>query len=69
MLISYKEQTGLILDIASALSGPTRTYSKACKKICLFVYFHLIPFTIKDNKINGYNKNKTMTKLKKNYIY
>ena len=31
----------------------------------MFVYFHQISFTMKDNKINGYNKDKTMTKLER----
>ena len=29
----------------------------------MFAYFHQISFTMKDNKRNGYNKNKTMTKI------
>ena len=32
----------------------------------MFVYFHQISFTMKDNKIDGYNKNKTMTKFERN---
>ena len=31
-------------------------------EFCLFVYFHQISFTMNNNKINGYNRNKTMKK-------
>ena len=34
-----------------------------------FVYFHQILFTIKANKINGYNKDKTMTKFERKKLY
>ena len=35
-----------------------------------FVYFHQISFTMNNNKINGYNRNKTMKKIeRKNYTY
>ena len=35
---------------------------------CLFIYFQQISFTIKDNKRNGYNNNKTMTNIWKKKI-
>ena len=41
----------------------------SCGLVCLFVYFHQISFTGKDNQINGYNKNKTMTKFERNKLH
>ena len=35
----------------------------------LFVYFNQISFTMKDNQINGYNKNKTRTKIWKKRLH
>ena len=54
--------------IYQSMFGP-EVFKQVCKTR-LFVYFHQISFTLKDNKINGYNRNKTMKKFeRKNYTH